>query len=68
MRILNKVVIDLFLRVGELLCKLLLKCRIPVYTLSVGNQLPGVLPRVLTLNELSPRLKSETSDLLPVSR
>lgn len=51
----------------ERLCKLLLKHRIPVYTSCVGNQLPGALPCVLSLNELSRRLLSETSDLLPAS-
>lgn len=63
MLILNTV-IDLFPRVWELLCKPLSKHRILVYTSCVGNQLPRALPRVHTLNELSRRLLSETSDLL----
>lgn len=52
----------------ERLCKLLLKHRIPLYTSCVGNQLPGALPCVLSLNELSRRLLSETSDLLPPTK
>lgn len=38
-----------------------------MHTSCVGNQLPRALPRVLTLNELSRRLLSETSNLLLVS-
>lgn len=56
---LNKVVINVFPRVKELVCKLLLKHRIPVYNCCVGNRVPRAPPCVLTLNELSCWLLSE---------
>lgn len=47
----NMRVVNLFPRVRESMCKLLFKHRICVYSSCGDNQLPGALPRVVSLNE-----------------